>query len=71
MVFFLLVMVAIVFSSVWLTRRALSGWEQASNSAPRGPARPPAVPLDDAPPGVLDDIVASLRRSDPSEGAST
>lgn len=54
--FALLVMISIVAASVWITRRMLADDEQ--------PVRPtPAyIPLDDAPPGVLDAIVAQLRQ---------
>lgn len=70
MVFFLLMVVAVVYSSIWLVRQVRSRWDGAGEpgrpwTADPGPTRP-AVPLDDAPPGVLDAIAASLRRPDAS-----
>lgn len=49
--FFLLVLISVV-ASVWLIARRLTDRQQA----------PSPVPLDDAPPGVLDAIVARLRQ---------
>lgn len=68
MVFLLLMTVAVVYSSIWLVRQLRRRSDAASEPGRRwtadpGPTRP-AVPLDDAPPGVLDAIVASLRRPD-------
>jgi hypothetical protein len=52
MVAFFLLVLASVVAGVWLLSRRLR--EHAD--------RPVAVPLDDAPPGVLDAIVAQLRQ---------
>lgn len=64
--FALLVMISIVAASVWITRRVLATYEQEAPSGARVAEPQRFVPLDDAPPGVLDAIVAQLRqRSDP------
>lgn len=55
--FFILVMISIVATSVWITRRLL-----AEPGTERPEQRHTVVPLDDAPPGVLDAIVRQLRQ---------
>jgi hypothetical protein len=65
--FFLLVTVAVVFCSVRLALRVLGrpdGRGRAARPASADSGYRPVVPLDDAPPGVLDAIVAELRRPD-------
>ncbi len=55
-VFALLMMITIVAASVWITRRMVGGDPGSAQAAT------PFVPLDDAPPGVLDAIVRQLRQ---------
>jgi hypothetical protein len=64
-VFFLLVTVAVIVSAVWLARGIMRRWD-ITDGTPTPGAPAPFVPLDDAPPGVLDEIVARLRRPDPA-----
>lgn len=54
--FALMVMISIVAASVWITRRMLERDEVAVRP------KPVFVPLDDAPPGVLDAIVRQLQQ---------
>jgi hypothetical protein len=68
MVFVLLMIVGVVFSTIWVAKQVRGRWDPAGEPGRPRPAdaRPtrPVVPLDDAPPGVLDAIVAELRRPD-------
>ncbi len=58
--FFLLVLVSVV-AGVWLLSRKVAQYS----------ARTVPVPLDDAPPGVLDAIVAQLRQGPDAAGGTT